>query len=100
MGFRYFGPIDGNDIVQVVETLKKLRELNGPLLLHALTKKGKGYSPAEENQTIWHAPGMFDPETGERIHNDKGISRYQDVFGEVLFMYKKRNPRFARGLKC
>ena len=72
MGFRYFGPIDGNDIAQVVETLQKLREISGPLLLHVLTKKGKGYSPAEENQTIWHAPGLFDPETGERLHNDKG----------------------------
>ena len=95
MGFRYFGPIDGNDIVQVVETLKKLRELGGPLLLHALTKKGKGYSPAEENQTVWHAPGMFDPETGERIHNDNGISRYQDVFGEVLLDLAKKNEKIV-----
>ena len=93
MGFRYFGPIDGNDIVQVVETLKKLRELGGPLLLHVLTKKGKGYSPAEENQTIWHAPGMFDPETGERIHSANGISRYQDVFGEVLLDLAQKNDK-------
>ena len=93
MGFRYFGPIDGNDIVQVVETLAKLRELGGPLLLHALTKKGKGYSPAEENQTIWHAPGMFDPETGERIHRAKGMSRYQDVFGDVLLDLAKKNEK-------
>ena len=95
MGFRYFGPIDGNDIVQVVETLTKLRELGGPLLLHALTKKGKGYSPAEENQTVWHAPGMFDPETGERIHNDNGVSRYQDVFGEVLLDLAKKNEKIV-----
>ena len=93
MGFRYFGPIDGNDIVQVVETLQKLRELGGPLLLHVLTKKGKGYSPAEENQTVWHAPGMFDPETGERIHNDNGVSRYQDVFGEVLLDLAQKNDK-------
>jgi 1-deoxy-D-xylulose-5-phosphate synthase len=66
MGFRYFGPIDGNDIVQVVETLKKLKEISGPLLLHVMTKKGKGYAPAEEDQTTWHAPGIFDPETGMR----------------------------------
>ena len=84
MGFRYFGPIDGNDIIQVVNTLKKLKEIGGPLLLHTHTKKGKGYAPAEENQTIWHAPGTFDPETGERIKNEEGKSRYQDVFGEVL----------------
>ena len=95
MGFRYFGPIDGNDIAQVVETLQKLREISGPLLLHVLTKKGKGYSPAEENQTIWHAPGLFDPETGERIHNDKGISRYQDVFGEVLLDLARKNDRIV-----
>ena len=95
MGFRYFGPIDGNDIAQVVETLKKLRELGGPLLLHVLTKKGKGYSPAEENQTIWHAPGAFDPETGERIHNDNGISRYQDVFGEVLLDLAMKNDKIV-----
>ena len=93
MGFRYFGPVDGNDIAQVVETLSRLKELGGPLLLHALTKKGKGYAPAEANQTIWHAPGPFDPETGERIKDNTGISRYQDVFGEVLLDLAQKNPR-------
>ena len=93
MGFRYFGPIDGNDIAQVVDTLKKLKNIGGPILLHANTLKGKGYAPAEENQTVWHAPGMFDPETGERIKNEKGISRYQDVFGEVLLELARMNPK-------
>ncbi len=93
MGFRYFGPIDGNDIEQVIKTLRKLRTLNGPLILHTLTTKGKGYAPAEENQTVWHAPGTFDPETGERINSDKGISRYQDVFGTVLLELAKQNPK-------
>lgn len=93
MGFRYFGPIDGNDIAQVVETLKKLKEIGGPILLHTLTKKGKGYAPAEENQTVWHAPGLFDPETGERIRSEKGESRYQDVFGEVLLELARQNPK-------
>ena len=93
MGFRYFGPVDGNDIEQVVGPLKKLKNIEGPLLLHALTKKGKGYAPAEENQTVWHAPGMFDPETGERIKNEKGISRYQDVFGQVLLDLAVRNDK-------
>ena len=92
MGLRYFGPIDGNDIEQVVDTLKKLKEINGPLILHTLTKKGKGYAPAEENQTVWHAPGLFDPETGERIKTEKGASRYQDVFGKVLVELAKMNP--------
>ncbi|MBQ8422562.1 MAG: 1-deoxy-D-xylulose-5-phosphate synthase [Bacteroidales bacterium] len=93
MGFRYFGPIDGNDIAQVVETLRKLKEIGGPILLHTLTKKGKGYAPAEENQTVWHAPGLFDPETGERIRSEKGESRYQDVFGEVLLELARQNPK-------
>ena len=93
MGFRYFGPIDGNDVSQVVDTLQKLKDLGGPLLIHALTKKGKGYAPAEENQTVWHAPGQFDPETGERLTNDKGLSRYQDVFGEVLVDLARKNDK-------
>ena len=92
MGLRYFGPIDGNDIEQVVDTLKKLKDIGGPLILHTLTKKGKGYAPAEENQTVWHAPGQFDPETGERLKNGNGISRYQDVFGEVLLELAEMNP--------
>jgi len=93
MGFRYFGPIDGNDICQVIETLKKLKEMGGPVLLHTLTKKGKGYAPAEKNQTVWHAPGIFDPETGERIKSEKGVSRYQDVFGAVLLELARMNPK-------
>ena len=93
MGFRYFGPIDGNDIAQVVETLQKLKGMNGPLLLHAMTKKGKGYAPAEEDQTTWHAPGIFDPETGMRQKSKKGESRYQDVFGEVLLELARSNDK-------
>ena len=93
MGFRYFGPIDGNDISQVIDTLLKLKEMGGPVLLHTLTKKGKGYAPAEANQTVWHAPGAFDPETGERIKSDTGISRYQDVFGEVLLELARMNEK-------
>ena len=93
MGFRYFGPIDGNDVEQVIKTLHKLKELDGPLILHTLTTKGKGYAPAEANQTVWHAPGIFDPETGERIKSEKGNSRYQDVFGTVLVELAKMNPK-------
>ena len=93
MGFRYFGPIDGNDVEQVIKTLQKLKELDGPLILHTLTTKGKGYAPAEANQTVWHAPGIFDPETGERIKSEKGNSRYQDVFGAVLVELAKMNPK-------
>ncbi len=93
MGFRYFGPVDGNDIEQVIRTLKKLKALKGPLILHTLTTKGNGYAPAEENQTVWHAPGAFDPETGERIKSEKGVSRYQDVFGAVLLELAEQNPK-------
>ena len=93
MGFRYFGPIDGNDIEQVIRTLQKLKELGGPLILHTLTTKGKGYAPAEANQTVWHAPGVFDPETGERVKSEKGESRYQDVFGATLLELAKMNPK-------
>ena len=92
MGFRYFGPIDGNDIEQVISTLKKLKELDGPLILHTLTTKGKGYAPAEANQTVWHAPGIFDPETGERFKSIKGRHRYQDVFGKTLIELAQTNP--------
>ena len=93
MGFRYFGPIDGNDVEQVIRTLQKLKKIGGPLLLHTLTTKGKGYAPAEANQTVWHAPGIFDPDTGERIKSDKGVSRYQDVFGAVLLDLARMNPK-------
>ena len=93
MGFRYFGPIDGNDLSHLIDTLQKLKDIGGPLLLHTLTKKGKGYAPAEENQTVWHAPGQFDPETGERIKSDKGVSRYQDVFGKVLLELARMNDK-------
>lgn len=93
MGFRYFGPIDGNDIEQVIGTLRRLRNLNGPLLLHAITKKGKGYAPAEADQTTWHAPGRFNPETGERTKSSHKADRYQDVFGEVLVELAQMNPK-------
>ena len=93
MGFRYFGPVDGNDIEQVVKILTKLKNIGGPILLHTLTPKGKGYAPAEANQTVWHAPGIFDPETGERIGSTGGASRYQDVFGDVLVELAKMNPK-------
>ena len=95
LGFRYFGPIDGNDVAQVIDTLKKLKEIGGPVLLHTLTKKGKGYAPAEANQTVWHAPGMFDMETGERIQESNGVSRYQDVFGKVLLDLAGKNDKIV-----
>jgi len=90
LGFRYFGPIDGNDIEVVVKTLKRIKELKGPRVLHTITKKGKGYAPAEASPTAWHAPGVFDPETGERAGSSPNTAaRYQDVFGEYLLELAK-----------
>ena len=95
LGFRYFGPIDGNDIEQVVDVLRRLKNIKGPKILHAITTKGKGFAPAEEDQTAWHAPGMFDPQTGKRIKKNINVSRYQDVFGEVLLELARRDSRVA-----
>ncbi len=83
-GFRYFGPIDGNDVVEVVKTLRRLKDIKGPKILHTCTVKGKGYAPAESDPTTWHAPGKFNPKTGERQVKEYSASRYQDVFGQVL----------------
>lgn len=84
MGLRYFGPIDGNDIEKTVRTLQKLRNIKGPKVLHCITAKGKGYAPAEKDPITWHAPGKFDPLTGERKIQPLAAERYQDVFGQVL----------------
>lgn len=93
LGLRYFGPIDGNDIEQVVSALRKMRFLAGPRVLHCLTSKGKGYAPAENDPRIWHAPGRFDPETGERIISNRMCDRWQDVFGEVLCELARADKR-------
>ena len=84
MGFRYFGPIDGNDIKAVVSNLRRLRDMSGPRVLHCCTVKGNGYAPAEADPVTWHAPGKFDPQTGERKTGKRSVARYQDVFGQVL----------------
>ncbi len=93
LGFRYFGPIDGNDLEQLMYTLERLRNLHGPRLLHIHTRKGAGYAPAEANPTVWHAPGRYNPETGERIRSEYKADRYQDVFGEVLVELAKMDSK-------
>lgn len=93
LGFRYFGPIDGNDIDAVLNALKRLRNIKGPRILHAITTKGKGYGPAEQNPTVWHAPGKFNPATGERIAGNRRADRYQDVFGNVLLDLARKDKR-------
>lgn len=93
LGLRYFGPIDGNDIEQVISALRKMQHLAGPRVLHCITSKGKGYAPAENDPRIWHAPGRFDPETGERIISNRMCDRWQDVFGEVLCELARADKR-------
>ena len=93
LNFRYFGPIDGHNLPELVRTLRALRDIPGPKLLHVLTVKGKGYTPAERDQTTWHAPGRFNPETGERIAARHEAARYQDVFGETVVELARQDPR-------
>ena len=97
LNFRYFGPVDGHNVEQLTRVLKDLKEIPGPKLLHVLTVKGKGYQPAEEHQRTWHAPGLFNPETGERLgHTRNGAPpRYQDVFGETLLELARRDERIV-----
>ena len=97
MNIRYFGPFDGHDVKEVVRKLRQLKLMRGPKLLHLHTTKGKGYKPAEESATIWHAPGKFDPATGERLvcNNTGEPPRYQDVFGETLVELAQVNPKIV-----
>ena len=97
MNIRYFGPFDGNNVKELVRILRQLKNMRGPKLLHLHTVKGKGYKPAEEEATVWHAPGKFDPETGERIKTDTSMMppKFQDVFGETLLELAKANPRIV-----
>ena len=93
LGIRYFGPIDGNDIAEVVKALRKLKDMDGPRILHCMTVKGKGYGPAEKDPVTWHAPGRFVPETGQRIGTEYDRDRYQDVFGQVLLQLAETDPK-------
>lgn len=84
LNFRYFGQVNGHDVKDLVTILSSLKDIREPKLLHVITTKGKGYTPAEDNQSVWHAPGRFNPYTGERLPAKGGAARYQDVFGETL----------------
>ena len=97
MNIRYFGPFDGHNVKEVVRILREIKDMKGPKLLHLHTQKGHGYAPAEKDVTTWHAPGKFDPETGERIV-DKDPSKpqkYQDVFGYTLLELAEQNPKIV-----
>ncbi|MDE7455512.1 MAG: 1-deoxy-D-xylulose-5-phosphate synthase [Prevotella sp.] len=95
MDIRYFGPFNGHDVKELVRILRQLKNMKGPKLLHLHTQKGHGYAPAERDVTVWHAPGKFDPETGERLVKDTTNEppRFQDVFGETLLELARQNPK-------
>ncbi len=93
---RYFGPIDGHNITKLVDTLRDLKEIPGPKILHIVTVKGKGYSLAEKDQTKWHAPGLFDKITGEivkKTYNAPQPPKYQDVFGHTMIELAEMNDK-------
>ena len=92
LNFRYFGKLDGHNVEELVRMLMALKDIDEPKLLHVRTVKGKGYTPAEDNQSVWHAPGRFNPETGERIPSKDSAARYQDVFGKTLLELARQNP--------
>ncbi len=97
LNFRYFGPVDGHDVVHLVKVLDDLKDIPGPKILHCITKKGKGYQPAEEGSaTKWHAPGLFDKKTGQIIKNSPKspqAPKYQDVFGKTIVELAEKNEK-------
>lgn len=97
LNMRYFGPVDGHNVELLVNTLNEIKNFKGPKVLHIITQKGKGYAPAEEAVTVWHAPGEFDPQTGKRIlHNtDNQPPLFQDVFGHTLLELAKQNDKIV-----
>lgn len=97
MNIRYFGPVDGHDVTKLVKTLRDIKDLPGPKLLHLHTCKGKGFAPAEQDPGPWHAPGRFDPQTGLRIKEDESQlpPKFQDVFGHTLVELAEQNPRIV-----
>ena len=97
MDIRYFGPFNGHDVKELVRILRQLKDMKGPKLLHLHTQKGHGYAPAEKDVTTWHAPGKFDPDTGERLVKDTTNKppRFQDVFGETLLELARQNDKIV-----
>ena len=95
LNFRYFGVVDGHNIEELINTLRGLKEIGGPKLLHIKTTKGKGYAPAEADPSTWHAPGRFDVATGERVKTSYTADRYQDVFGQTLLDLARLDERIV-----
>ncbi len=94
LNIRYFGPFDGNDVKQVAKVLSDIKDMEGPKLLHLRTRKGAGYEPAEKDPANWHAPGKFNPESGERL-SGKGSEKWQDVFGKSMVELAEKDPRIV-----
>ncbi len=94
LNIRYLGPTDGHDVIKLVRTLQEIKDMKGPRILHLHTKKGKGYEVAEKDPTTWHAPGKFNPETGERIKNTDPLNppKWQEIFGDALVEIAEKNP--------
>ena len=97
MNIRYFGPFDGHNVKELVRILRQMKDMKGPKLLHLHTQKGHGYAPAEKDVTTWHAPGKFNPDTGERlVDNDPNKpQKYQDVFGHTLLELARQNDKIV-----
>ena len=97
LNIRYFGPADGHNVIELVNTLRQIKDMKGPKLLHLHTIKGKGFKAAEKDPTVFHAPGKYDPETGERLKdNTEGLPpKYQDVFGETLLELARQNKKIV-----
>lgn len=98
MNIRYFGPVDGHDVVGLTRVLRDIKDLHGPKMLHIRTVKGKGFSPAEQNPELWHsAPGRFDPATGQLLEHQSTACPplFQEVFGQTLVELAKKNPRIV-----
>ena len=95
LNFRYFGQLDGHDVKELVRMISALKDIDEPKLLHIRTTKGKGYPFAEHNQALWHAPGRFNPDTGERQPASNSAARYQDVFGETLLELAREDKKIA-----
>ena len=97
INFKYYGPVDGNDVLQVIKALQEIRDIKGPKLLHIMTTKGKGFEKAEKEQTLYHAPGRFDRKTGERINQrkDHSVLTYQEVFGKTITELAEQNKKIV-----
>jgi len=98
LNVRHFGPIEGHDVATIVKVLRDIKDMQGPRILHIKTKKGKGFAPAELDPARWHAPGRFNPETGELISSGSGKPvppKFQEVFGETLLELARKNPRIV-----